>query len=191
VSRLVPTVLRAALFCLPVAVGHCADALDDVPEIMTPWSSDRAANSNTAMRTVAAGVRRTTLDLRLPDLQSLQAQNLQPPVIISESDEIAAVAIAAAALRVEESPDIQPPPAGIGSLYWAVRHPTQAWRIVLPIQLDGNDVDMESHERAAWRATPETLTEGRDSSANPVAVRLLADVADPPDRVRAVVSHQQ
>jgi hypothetical protein len=164
------TVLRAALFCLPVAVGYCADALDDVPEIAAP----RVANSNTAMRTVPAGARRTTLDLRPPDLQSLHVQTLQPAVTI-ESGEIAAVAIAVAALRPEESPDIQPPPAGIGSLYWAVRHPLQAWRIVLPIQLDGNDVDIESHDRAAGRPTPETLTERRDIGAKPAPATLVHD----------------
>jgi hypothetical protein len=71
---------------------------------------------------------------------------------------------------------MQPPPAGIGSLYWAVRHPTQAWRIVLPIQLDGNDVDMESHERAAWRATPASLTEGHDISAKPAPATLAHDI---------------
>ena len=170
-NQLVPTVLRAALFCLPVAVGHCADAFDDVPDIAAP----QVANSNTAMRTVPAGVRRTTLDLRPPDLQSLHVQTLQPAVT-TESDEIAAIAIAAAPLLSEESPDIQPPPAGIGSLYWAVRHPTQAWRIVLPIQLDGNDVDMESHERAAWRATPESLTEAHDISAKPAPATLAHDI---------------
>jgi hypothetical protein len=29
------------------------------------------------------------------------------------------------------------PPAGLGSLYWAARHPAQAWRVLLPIQ-DGS-----------------------------------------------------
>lgn len=28
--------------------------------------------------------------------------------------------------------------AGLGSLYWAVQHPTQAWRIVLPIRPDSS-----------------------------------------------------
>jgi hypothetical protein len=175
VNRLFPTVLRAALFCLPAAVGYCADALDEVPEIAAPWLSDQVANSNTAMRTVPGGARRTILDLRPPDVQSLHAQNLQPAVTISESDEIAAVAIAAVPLPPEESPEIQPPPAGIGSLYWAIRHPTQAWRIVLPIQLEGNDVDIERHERAGGRATPERLAEGHDISAKPAPATLVHD----------------
>jgi hypothetical protein len=171
VKGLLPTVLRAALFCSPVAVGYCADGLDDVPEIAAP----QVATSNTAMHTVPAGARRTTLDLRPPDLQSLHVETLQPSVTI-ESDEIAAIAIAGAPLLPEESPDVQPPSAGIGSLYWAVRHPTQAWRIFLPIQLDANDAIIERHDRAAGSATPETLTGGRDMSAKPAPATLVHDI---------------
>ena len=170
-NRLFPTALWAALFCLPVAVGHCADALDDLPEIAAP----QVAHSNTAMRTVPAGARRTTLDLRPPDLQSLHVEILQPAATPSESDGTEAVDIAAAPLRLEESSDMQPPPAGIGSLYWAVRHPTQAWRILLPIQLDGNEVDIERHDHAAGRGTPETFPEGRDISARPAPATLVHD----------------
>jgi hypothetical protein len=36
-------------------------------------------------------------------------------------------------LLPEENSDTQVPPAGIGSLYWAARHPSQAWRVVLPV----------------------------------------------------------
>jgi len=171
VNRLLPTVLRAALFFLPVAVGHCADAFDDVPESAAP----QVANSNTAMRTVPAGARRGTLDLRPPDLQSLHVQTLQPAATPPESDETEALDIAAAPSRPQESPDTQPPPGGIGSLYWAVRHPRQAWRILLPIQLDGDEVDIERHDRAAGCATPETLTERRDLSAKPAPAALVHD----------------
>ena len=141
------------------------------PEIAVP----QVGNSNTAMRTVPAGARRTTLDLRPPDLQSLHVQTPRPVATPSESDETEAVDIAAAPSRPEESADMQPPPAGIGSLYWAVRHPTQAWRILLPIQLDGNELNIERQDRAAGRATPETVTEGRDIRAKPAPATLVHD----------------
>jgi hypothetical protein len=35
---------------------------------------------------------------------------------------------------VEEPPRVQVSSFGIGSLYWAVRHPGDAWRVVLPIE---------------------------------------------------------
>jgi hypothetical protein len=146
---------------------------ESLPEIAAP----QVANSTTAMRTVPAGARRTTLDLRPPDLQSLHVKTLQPAATTSEFDETEAVNIAAAPLRPGENPDIKLPPAGIGSLYWAVRHPTRAWRILLPVQLDGDEVDIERHERAARRAPPETLIERRDIdiSANPAPARLAHD----------------
>jgi len=65
------------------------------------------------------------LDLRPPDLRSLP--------------ETEAVTIAAAPLLPEQKADTHAPVGGIASLYWAARHPTQAWRVFLPIQLDGND----------------------------------------------------
>ena len=65
------------------------------------------------------------LDLRAPDLPSRQ--------------ETEAVTIAGAPLLPEQKADTRPSLGGIASLYWAARHPTQAWRVFLPIQLDGND----------------------------------------------------
>jgi hypothetical protein len=65
------------------------------------------------------------LDLRAPDLRSLY--------------ETEAVTISGAPLLPEQKADTRPPLGGIASLYWAARHPTQAWRVFLPIQLDGND----------------------------------------------------
>ena len=65
------------------------------------------------------------LDLRAPDLQSLP--------------ETEAVTIAGAPFLPEQKADTHPSLGGIASLYWAARHPTQAWRVFLPVQLDGND----------------------------------------------------
>jgi hypothetical protein len=36
----------------------------------------------------------------------------------------------------DESPDVHVSRAGIGSVYWAARHPSQAWRIFAPLAAD-------------------------------------------------------
>jgi len=71
---------------------------------------------------------------------------------------------AAAPLLLEEEPDTHRSVAGIASLYWAARHPTQAWRVFLP--------DLDS---VAGRATSETLTEHHEISAHPSPTILAPD----------------
>jgi hypothetical protein len=182
VNRFTSSLIRIALAILPVAVGHSADALDDVPGVAAVSASDQVAISDSAMRAVASGALRSTLDLRPPDLQSFHVQNLQQVVTSSDSDEGEAATIAAAPLRLDETPDTRPSLAGIASLYWAVRHPTHAWRVFLPIQLDGYDTDTENRGRAAERATPETLTEQREISAKPAPTTLAHETGG--NRVR-------
>jgi hypothetical protein len=121
-------------------------------------------DQDNAMRAVSDSMPQRTLDLRPPDLQSLEA-GLQPIGIPSNSDEAEAVMIAAAPLRVEEEPDARPPPGGIASLYWAARHPTQAWRIFLPLQVAADDLSPGSSEPSAAYA-PEVLGGQRDLGTN-------------------------
>lgn len=68
-----------------------------------------------------------------------------------------------------------PPGRASSLLYWAARHPTQAWRVFLPIQLDGYDADTDNRGCAAESATPETLTEQREISAKPAPTMLAHD----------------
>jgi hypothetical protein len=96
-------------------------------------------DQDTVMRAVTGGVSRGTLDLRPPELRSLDVADQQIETS-SDSDAAEAVTIAATPLVLEEMPDAQPSRGGLASLYWAVRHPTQAWRVFLPIQLDGDDL---------------------------------------------------
>jgi hypothetical protein len=98
-----------------------------------------APTSEHALRAAARGAPQRTLDLRLSDLQSLHLQNLQQAVASSGSDEADAATIAAAPLLLDQSADSQPSAAGIASLYRALRHPAQAWRVFLPIQLDADE----------------------------------------------------
>ena len=121
-------------------------------------------DQDNAIRAASDSMPRRTLDLRPPDLQSLDA-GLQPIGSPSNSDEAEGVTIAAAPFRVEEEPDAQPPPGGIASLYWAARHPTQAWRILLPLQVAADDLSPGSSEPSAAYA-PEVLAGQRDIGAN-------------------------
>jgi hypothetical protein len=203
VSRLIPTLLRIALSSLHVTVGYAAEALDAPKGIVAVSASDRVA--------VRANVPLPrTLDLRLPDLRWLQVQNLHQVVTSADFDEAEAVTIAAAPLLLEETPDTDPSRGGIASLYWAVSHPTQAWRVLLPIQLDGDDASADirptcadfavaqsgrvacpgrgywNRDRAAGRATPETLTERREITANPSPTMIAHDTGS--KRVRRTQS---
>ena len=80
-----------------------------------------------------------TLDLRPPDLRSLHVRNLQWVVTSADSAEAEPVTIVAAPSQLEEEPDTHPSLGAVASLYWAARHPAQAWRVFLPIQLDGDE----------------------------------------------------
>jgi hypothetical protein len=91
-----------------------------------------------AMRPVSGGVPPRTLDLRPPDLRSLDVADRGQIGTSSDFDDAEAVTIAATPLTLEETPEAQPSPGGIAALYWAARHPAQAWRVFLPIQLDAD-----------------------------------------------------
>jgi hypothetical protein len=74
------------------------------------------------------------LDLRPPELHSIlltDSSQAIPPA--DEEDSPAFVIVGAPQLQEMES-HTHVPQTGIGSLYWALRHPTRAWRIVLPEQ---------------------------------------------------------
>jgi hypothetical protein len=115
---------------------------------------------------------RGSLDLRPPELRSLDVVDLQQIDTSSDSEDAEAVTITAAPLVLEEKPDAQPSLGGLASLYWAARHPTQAWRVFLPMQLEGYDLSPENPERAAGDAAPEALAEQRDVGANPAPLTL-------------------
>ena len=142
-NRFIPTLLRIALSFLPVAVGHSADALDETIGRAAVSASDPVAVPNPATHALATGGPRRTLDLRPPDVRSLHVQNLQQVVTSADSDEVQAVTVAAASFLPEGRPDTHPSLGGVASLYWAARHPTQAWRVFLPIQLDGYDASAD------------------------------------------------
>jgi hypothetical protein len=73
------------------------------------------------------------LDLRPPDLRSMSVQLPSEATFPADADEMLDVAIVSAPPTPEESSNTHLSLSGIGSIYWAARHPAQAWRVLLPI----------------------------------------------------------
>jgi hypothetical protein len=106
-----------------------------VTELAGPGPEYRCRNVVEAMRKDGR-----VLSIHLDqDTESLDVADLQQTDTSSDSDAAEAVTIAAAPLVLEEKPDAQPSLGGFASLYWAARHPAEAWRVFLPIQLDGSE----------------------------------------------------
>jgi hypothetical protein len=128
-----------------------------------------------AMPPVSRQVPRRTLDLRTPDLESLDVAGRQPIGASSNSDEAEPVTIAAASLLAEEALDAQPSSGGFASLYWTARHPTQAWRIFLPLPVAADDLSPEISGRGPTQAASQALAERADiDDANVAAPITLA-----------------
>jgi hypothetical protein len=152
-SKLIPTLLRLVLWSLPAAAACSADALDGTVRVAAV-SAPMAAMSKTSTRAVAGAAPRRTLDLRPPDLRSLHVQDVQEVVTSAHSDETEAVAVVAVPLGLEEKSRTHLSLAGIGSLYWAARHPAQAWRVLLPMQPDdGSDASADITARCLYFAS--------------------------------------
>jgi hypothetical protein len=68
------------------------------------------------------------LNLRLGDLRSFMAPREWFTPLPAEIDEV----IVRGRRRPEEIPERTPVPAGLGGLFWGVRNPTEAWRLLVP-----------------------------------------------------------
>jgi hypothetical protein len=74
----------------------------------------------------AAKAQTASLDLKAPDVR-----RVAPPMLLAEPDE--SVDLEEQQVNVEGTRPEVYVPGGIASLPWAVMHPTQAWRILLPV----------------------------------------------------------
>jgi hypothetical protein len=166
VSRFTSTVVQIALWFLPAGVGHCADVVGHQAEIAVATAPVRAAMVNMPAHAPDAGAPRGILDLRPPDLQSLHIPYVQQGVTPEFADEVAAITIAGAPLSERNGPDTPPFANGMAALVWAVHHPTQAWRVVLPTQPAANGTETEDRGGATERPTPETRPDQPEISAN-------------------------
>lgn len=113
--KLIPTLLLIPVCSLPVGVAYSADA----PAISAP---DAPAPAHAA------------LDLRPPEPQNVHWTDSLATAGPEDSDEPQAVAIVSGSSLPQETWSTYVSRAGIGSLYWATRHPAQAWRVLLPVE---------------------------------------------------------
>jgi len=133
VKRIIPMVLLIPACSLSSALAYSTDAPNDTVRI--------AAIS--------------TLDLRPPGLWSIHAQldtEAPPPADAGEPQVVAVVVTPSAP---DESSNTHLSRTGIGSLYWAARHPAQAWRVLLPIVPgDGSAASEDIRVRCATFVRP-------------------------------------
>lgn len=172
-NRFTATILRIALWSLPAGVGHCGDALGDAPRVTVTTTFERVAIANTPPHSPDAEAPQLILDLRPPDVQSLHIPHVQQGVTPEFADEVAAITIAGAPLSERNGPDTPSFLGGIAALVWAVHHPTQAWRVILPSQPNANDTETEARHGATERPTPETRPDQPEINLNP-SPRTLA-----------------
>jgi hypothetical protein len=174
VIRFTATLLSIFVCSLSIRVACSADAPDTMIRVAAISALDLTAPRKTPTRVVAADPEsrqsslgaaisyqgvipreatvplRGTFDLGPADLRSIPVENPQQVAASADSDEAQAVTIVAAPLPPEEKSNTHLSLAGIGSLYWAARHPAQAWRVLLPIQPhDGSDAYADARTKCA------------------------------------------
>jgi len=72
------------------------------------------------------------LDLSMPNFTSPQWQErLQGPTVDHQDMPMESVIVTP---PLDNKAYVTVAPAGVGSVYWALRHPTESWRILLPSQ---------------------------------------------------------
>jgi hypothetical protein len=157
VKNIIATLLLVPVCSLYVGVAHSADPPNGTTRVAAISALDPAARPKTPQRAAstdvqaprssleavipeqranppkAAAAARATLDLRPPDVRSIQG--LLPPEDIppADADETQDVAIVGGPTLSEESLNTRVSSIGVGAVYWAGRHPAQAWRVLLPI----------------------------------------------------------
>jgi hypothetical protein len=73
------------------------------------------------------------LDLSMPNLTSPEWQRrLQGPTL--DGTDFTQMESVVVTPSEENKSNLTVAPAGVGSLYWALRHPTESWRILMPAQ---------------------------------------------------------
>ena len=80
-----------------------------------------------------AGSSKTSIDLRTPDLH---VPVLEPATSAVDSQEFEDISVIDASAPAEDTSDLHVSRTGIGSVYWAARHPAEAWRVVVPVTPD-------------------------------------------------------
>jgi len=77
-------------------------------------------------------VRAHSLNLAPPDVRTvIPPEELKEPLPTEDQQE---QQTDASTVEVRSDPDTPNVPGGFGALFWALRHPTQAWRIFTPVE---------------------------------------------------------
>jgi hypothetical protein len=110
--------------------GHC------VPDKSSGTSKNGSsaaskAKSSTSETNSGGGASQKPLNLAAPDIRTVVSpEELKEPLPsdeITETEESDTVSVKGEA----NAPDV---PGGFGALWWALNHPSQAWRILAPAQ---------------------------------------------------------
>jgi hypothetical protein len=118
VKHFISALLLIPICSLPVGAAYSADAVRNA-----------AISRQDATMTIPV---RELLDLRPPDMRSTPWMDSVLASIPADSEEPQAAAVVIAVAPLDETSNTNPSFGGIGSLYWAARHPTRAWTMLLP-----------------------------------------------------------
>jgi hypothetical protein len=133
-ARITSTTAALAALACPALVGA------QQKEGPAPARSIQAAATRAAVNPAVAATsdtRRKPLDLRAPDITRLFSQQELQRVLAKTLDaDIEEVEVEGARGRRAPPPDTPTVWPGILAPFWAVTHPTQAWRILAPLPPD-------------------------------------------------------
>jgi hypothetical protein len=118
VKHFISTLLLIPIGSLPVGAAHSADAARQAA------ISRQDATMTTPVREV--------LDLRPPDMRGTPWMDSVLASVPADSDEPQVAAVVTAVAPFDDTSNTTLSFGGIGSLYWAARHPTRAWTMLLP-----------------------------------------------------------
>ncbi|MEJ0035699.1 MAG: hypothetical protein WDO68_06430 [Gammaproteobacteria bacterium] len=118
----------------PHDAGFLSSLLNDHPEFQLSWVK-QVDMSFVALDLSGPG----SLD-RCEDVVDTMRRDGRVLSIHAEPDEVDSVSVAADRDPSEENgPRVRLSPYGFGAVYWAAHHPSQAWRVVLPV--DSTDTE--------------------------------------------------
>jgi hypothetical protein len=119
---------KAAAVCFPLSM-HC------VPGTSTPASGTAPANPTNKDGTTAKDTgtaKKAPLNLNAPDVRTVVSPDeLKEPLPSGDQEDQSQDADTVQVKAESNAPDV---PGGFGALWWAINHPSQAWRIVAPAQ---------------------------------------------------------
>jgi hypothetical protein len=122
-----PRAISALQILIPlIAIVSGSAYAADSPDITALHLT--AVNAGTALN-----MPRARLDLRVPELRRVMSGSQLLAEMGASSEDAESIQIVAEPVLVPMSFDAQAPLGIIDSLHWSVDHPTQAWRILLPV----------------------------------------------------------